>query len=229
MREIEDVEDIDIFKNILDIDIDFDINVTATESPAITEKIIKDKAIKRKIKNEEVHTKKINQLNQLCIAPKKGEQWRIITEKQFNAYALIKFVVENNVIDELYLAIYRINEPTVDSIIKMVNDGKIKKATFIISNFFNQTKKPEAWALKLREYCEQSDLCDHAYVHNHSKVVCMKTGDDYYVFEGSGNMSDNARIEQYVYENSLTMFEFHKEWMDYLVAMKHKGDKSVAY
>lgn len=199
------------------------------ESPTKPEKIIQDRAIKRKIKNEEIHLKKANQLSQLCTIPLPNEQWRIITEKQFNAYALIKTMIEKGNIDELYLAIYRINEQTVNAIIEMIDEGKIKKATFIISNFFNQTKKPEAWARKLRGYCETSDNCKHAYVHNHSKIVCVKSNDNYYVFEGSGNMSDNARIEQYIYENNNLIYEFHKKWMDELIIVSQKNPSRIAY
>lgn len=194
--------------------------------PKLQEKLIEDKALKRKVKNEEIHTARFNQLKQLCVTPQKNEQWRIITEKQFNAYALIKLMIEEQkTIDELYLAIYRINEPTVNSIIEMIDSGKIKKATFIISNFFNQTKKPEKWARKLREYCDNSEQCNHVYVHNHSKVVCVKSNDNYFVFEGSGNMSDNARIEQYVYENNEQMYNFHKNWMDELIKNEGRWNK----
>ena len=119
-------------------------------------------------------------------------------------------------IEEMYLAIYRINEPTVSDIIDYIQAGKIKKATFIISNFFNQTKKPERWALMLKEFADNNQSTKHIYIHNHSKVLAVKTKKNYYVFEGSGNMSDNARIEQYVYENNKEVFEFHKNWMNEL-------------
>jgi len=33
------------------------------------------------------------------------------------------------------------------------------------------------------------------------------------VFEGSGNLSDNARIEQYILENNKQAYEFHKNWI----------------
>lgn len=184
-------------------------------SSNINVKIIDSKAQKRMIKNDQIHFIKAKMLSDLCFKPKTGEQYRIITEKQFNAYALILHLLESEIIEELYLAIYRINEPTVDSIINFIECGKIKNATFIISSFFNQTKKPEQWAIKLRSYCEKNKKCKHIYTHNHSKILAIKTNsDNYYIFEGSGNMSDNARIEQYIYENNKLIFDFHKEWMN---------------
>lgn len=178
---------------------------------------VKSKALKRIIKNKDIHLEKAKKLSDLCIIPNPNEQYRIITEKQFNAFALILHLLENNDIDEIYLAIYRINEPTVLSIIDYIQSGKIKKANFVISNFFNQTKKPEIWAIQLKKFCDNNENCKHIYIHNHAKIFCAKVKDNYYVFEGSGNMSDNARIEQYIYENNKEVYEFHKKWIEELI------------
>jgi len=175
---------------------------------------LQSKTEKAIIKNNQIHYIKAKALSDLCIKPKPNEQYRIITEKQFNAYALILHLLESETIKELYLAIYRINYPTVQSIINFIESGHIKKATFVISNFFNQTKKPEQWAIMLKEFCDNNKNTNHIYTHNHAKVLVIKTvSNEHYIFEGSGNMSDNARIEQYIYENNKNVFEFHKQWM----------------
>ena len=184
----------------------------------ITPEAMRQRALKRIVKNNRVHFLKAKALSDLCVKPLPGEQYRIITEKQFNAYALILHLLETEEIERMYLAIYRINEQTVASLIDFIEAGKIKKATFVISNFFNQTRKPERWAIKLREFCDNNSDCEHVYTHNHSKVLAVKTtSGSHYVFEGSGNMSDNARIEQYIYENSEEVYLFHKSWMDELI------------
>lgn len=170
-------------------------------------------SLKRYYKNIRLGFKMAKELSDLCTIPLPGEQWIIVTEKQFNAFALVLQVVQEHIIDELFFAIYRINQPTVDALIKFIEDGRIKKGKFIISNFFNQTKKPEEWALKLVNYCNKNKNFEAIYLHNHAKVLCLKTGDNYYVLEGSGNMSDNARIEQYRYENNKEIYDFHKKWM----------------
>lgn len=195
------------------------------ERISVQEQSLKDKALKRKINNEKVLFFKAKELNNLCPTPKSGEQYRIITEKQFNAFALIVHLLKDNIIEEMYLAIYRINEPTVETLIEMIDSGKIKRATFIISSFFNQTKKPEKWAIRLRDYCEKKDNCRHIYLHNHAKVLALKTDKDYFIFEGSGNMSDNARIEQYIYENNKQVYQFHKDWMEGLMRWQDQKRK----
>ncbi len=193
----------------------------------IDECVIKQRAMRRRLKNDELHFKRAKALEDLCDEPKEGEQWRIVTEKQFNAYALILHVLQTRKISELYLAVYRINEPTVDAITEMLDSGKIKKATFIISSFFNQTKKPERWAIKLKDYCDAHPAnTRHCYTHNHAKVVCIKTTkNEFFVFEGSGNMSDNARVEQYIYERCKATYDFHKSWMSDLCDATEKKRK----
>jgi len=179
---------------------------------------LKQRALKMIVKNDKIHFMKAKALSDLCIKPKENEQYRIITEKQFNAYAFILYILQSEEIEEMHLAIYRINEPTVSSLIDLINAGKIKKSIFVISNFFNATKKPEKWATKLKDFADSSHSCHHIYTHNHSKVVLLKTNlNNYYVFEGSGNMSDNARIEQYLFENNKITYDFHAGWMEALV------------
>lgn len=177
------------------------------------ELVVKTQATKRYLKNIKTHIAKGKHLLDAAPLPKKDEHYLIITEKQFNAFAVIVSLVKDYIIDEMHLAIYRINEPTVQAIIDLIEAGKIKEGTFVISNFFNQTKKPEQWAILLRDYCKQNKDFKHIYVHNHAKVLIARVKDDHYVFEGSGNMSDNARIEQYRFENNQQSFEFHKKWM----------------
>lgn len=184
----------------------------------ISEQAIKERAMRVFMKNEERNFLLAKHLDQLCVRPQPNEQWRIITEKSFNAYNFITSILQAGAIEDLYLAIYRINEPTVEALIQLLDNGKIRHANFIISSFFNQTKKPEQWAIRLCDYCQtHASTTKFAYLHNHAKICCIQQGGNYYVFEGSGNMSDNARIEQYVYENSKQVFDFHKGWMDELI------------
>lgn len=200
------------------LDFSFDLKQTPkTKDASIEEMVVQSKAQKRFVKNEERHFLAAKALGDLCDEPLEGEQWRILTEKAFNAYAFICHLLERGNIDELWLAIYRINESTVTSITQMIDDGRIKRANFIISSFFNQTKKPEKWALQLADYCAKNERTRFVYLHNHSKVVCAKRGDAYFVFEGSGNMSDNARIEQYLYERSQLTYNFYASEFDKLI------------
>lgn len=59
-------------------------------------------------------------------------------------------------------------------------------------------------------------MCINKEVTENEKRIKRKvlTKDNrHIVFEGSGNLSDNARIEQYLIEDNETTYNFHKEWI----------------
>ena len=58
--------------------------------------------------------------------------------------------------------------------------------------------------------------------------MAIKTTDNrYFVVEGSGNLSNNARIEQYLFEQSKEMFDFHKSWVDEIVELSGKNEVEI--
>jgi len=60
-----------------------------------------------------------------------------------------------------------------------------------------------------------------SFYHSHAKIFLAKTKcDKYIVFEGSGNLSDNARLEQYLFENNKETYEFHKNWIENILNIK---------
>jgi len=96
----------------------------------------------------------------------------------------------------------------------LYDQSKIKRISIVLSSFFNQTKKPEVAAEELIRFAKKhhSDV-KLAFVWNHAKVMGIKSGSNYYIIEGSGNLSDNARIEQYLIENCKETYDFHNEWI----------------
>lgn len=75
------------------------------------------------VKNEDRHFRLAKDLQDLCGVPAPGEQWVIVTEKAFNAYACLKSLLNTRTIDEMYLAIYRINAPTVTALTRLMDEG----------------------------------------------------------------------------------------------------------
>ena len=176
---------------------------------------INQRALSRKIQYNDLAYTRAKNLADLCKLPSENQQYRIITEKAFNAFALIKYILEEHDIQEVYISIYRINQPIVETIIEMVQENVIPKITFIFSNFFTNTTKSERWVHIIKDFAEQDSRCRAAFVHNHSKVALIKTRcNKHFILEGSGNMSDNARIEQYILEQNKEVYDFHKEWME---------------
>jgi len=94
----------------------------------------------------------------------------------------------------------------------MVNDGRIKTATILMSNLRNKAHREKEEITK--KYFVENPNIELIYAHSHSKIMSFKCGENYYTVEGSGNLSFNSRIEQYIIDNDQEMFYFTKEWIE---------------
>lgn len=199
---------------------DADFEQTAKEKKSIRRRVIDDDAME--IATEEILELDAANIRRLCPEPKPGQRYVIVTEKSMNAVSFIKATLDKGGIDEMWMAIYRINDKAVKIITDLIEQGKIRKAHFVLSNFFRESKKPERW---MDSICRRADDLgyDFVFTHTHTKVTCIRRGGDFFVFEGSGNISDNARIEVYNYENNRIVYDFHVRWMRRVFESKGKG------
>lgn len=147
-------------------------------------------------------------------------QYRIITERGFNAITVIEYLHKFYNLTEVYVAVYRMNQQSVNKLTEFINDEKIK-CNILISSFFRENKNYEKWSKDLVSFAENKKNVKVSFAWNHAKVFLAKTDDNkHIVFEGSGNLSDNARIEQYLIEDNITTYEFHKNWIDDILNSK---------
>jgi hypothetical protein len=186
-----------------------------------TEKLSDDKIVNDNIRFDKFMVKNkliIKSIESVCFSlPKENEQIRLITQKRFNAFALVKWLVDNlSEIDQIILTTYRIDEMTLSGINKILNERNINKLTIVCSAFFTSVKVKEPFAEKLKYLAITDNRVKAVFCHNHTKIIGIKTKDTAYVIEGSGNLTENARIEQYMIENSDEIFEFHKNWINEL-------------
>ncbi len=150
----------------------------------------------------------INNIKEIGI-PKPGEQLRLITMKSFNTIAFIKLIAEKETIKDLILVIFAINMEAAQNIIDLKKSGQIQKLTLIISSIRNAGHKLKSNAVKL---FKQNNL-PITFINNHAKISAIKTEKNNYVIEGSGNMSYNGRIEQYIIDNDSKLFDFTQSWI----------------
>lgn len=141
-------------------------------------------------------------------------QYRMVTERAFNAIIVLEFLLKKYQIDEIYIAVYRMNLLSVNKIKEIIDYGNIK-CSILLSSFFRENKKYEKWCEELMMYSKTKDHVNISFAVNHAKVFLAKTKcNKFIVFEGSGNLSDNARIEQYLLENNEITYNFHKTWIN---------------
>lgn len=176
------------------------------------QKLIDDNVIIRQI--FEKSQKTIKELNDIISdLPKENEQFRIITQKRFNGFEFIRWITSKIHPIEVFITSYRIDEQSIKGILKVIKDFNLK-ITIVVSAFFTSTNKREKWTEFLIDEAKKNQNIKLIFCHNHTKIVGIKdkTG-NCFIIEGSGNMSGNARIEQYLIEKSSDMFYFHQKWI----------------
>ena len=187
----------------------FDINTISQEG---NQAIDKSGFLVEKFLN--VHCEKISSIKQLAGSiPQGNDIYFLWTINSFNAFTFIPFIIkECGIIEELIIATYSINIRIIDALIRLVDRLQILKITIVISDSIK--------TLRLKVYDHLKAVTERyniniIYTWNHSKISLLKTKSEYFIVEGSGNFSENARHEQYVFLNSKTVFDFRKNELLY--------------
>lgn len=99
---------------------------------------------------------------------------------------------------------------------ELLKSDRIKKATLLISNLRNKAHREKEQLTK--DLFLNNEKIKLIFLSSHAKITSMKTSEgNYYTIEGSGNMSFNSRVEQYVIDNDKELFDFTNEWIDDIV------------
>jgi hypothetical protein len=145
--------------------------------------------------------------------PNENEQIRLITKRSFNSVAFIQFICEKEIIEHLILVVYSFNHEAAKIIEELINNGKIKKATVFMSNLRNKAHRQKEQLTK--DLFIRNPKIKLIFASSHAKIVAMKTNENnHYIIEGSGNLSYNSRIEQYVIDNCVKLYDFTIKWID---------------
>ena len=157
-----------------------------------------------------MHYRKIKSLSDdLLRLPAAEEFFFLQTDNSFNAFTFIPLVAKAHGIQELYASTYSINMRVIDSLVQMYDGGLIEKVTLMVSD--GLMKRNPTTYNHLTSLANNRANFNVQYSWNHSKVCIMKTADDYFIIEGSGNWSENAFHEQYLFANCKALFDFRKE------------------
>ena len=174
-----------------------------------------------KIKYDKIICEKVSNFKDIVgLELEQNTQYRLVTDMSFNAITVISYLLEYYKIDELYIVVYRMNNKSFDYLKSIIEKDNIKTG-FIVSSFFRENKRYERWAKEIKILSENTENVKTSFCNSHAKVFLAKTKcDRHIVFEGSGNLSDNARIEQYIFEDNKSVYNFHKKWIDDILNSK---------
>lgn len=161
------------------------------------------------------HVFKVESLKQLVknnISP--GEIFFLWTLNSFNAFTFIPFVIKNSgIINELIICTYSINRRIIDSLMRFVESKRILSVTIFISDSIKY-RLPAVFD-HLQAITLEKENIVVKYAWNHSKIALARSMENYFVFEGSGNFSENAQYEQYILLNSKNVYEFRRSCIEH--------------
>ncbi|WP_421977838.1 hypothetical protein [Roseivirga seohaensis] len=138
--------------------------------------------------------------------PLPGQVYFLFTLKSFNAFTFIVYTIKNvGIIDCLSLSTYSLNERILNSIIKWYDKGQIKQINITISDSIRH-RMPKVNDLLELYSADRNINITRAW--NHSKITLIKVASHHFVIEGSGNFSENAMHEQYIWTNDPEVYDF---------------------
>jgi hypothetical protein len=183
----------------------FDLNElskTKNEDPGDKAAVLRDNFLSQ-------HDFKVETLKSLTgRLPKQGEFFALWTIKSFNAFTFIPFLIkELDKIDYLVLSTYSINRRIIDSLMKKIDQGKIDHVKLFISDSLKYRMPRVVDHLSSMINTREKNISVH-YSWNHSKITLVQCGDQFFCIEGSGNWSENAQYEQYLFFNDKRMYDF---------------------
>lgn len=166
-----------------------------------------DKSAIRVAKFMDMHTQKLENLKALTgRLPTEKEMFFLWTLKSFNAFTFIVYVIKHcGIINDLSLSTYSINDRILTSLVKWYDKGSIQNVNINISDSIKH-RNPKIYDQLQSQIQNRSINVD--YTWNHSKITLMRSNDNHFVVEGSGNFSENAQHEQYLFANDKQLYDF---------------------
>lgn len=162
------------------------------------------------ISTDELFFQSLDKLNKIAELPKPGQQTHIVTQNAINSFDFILAILANSTIKTLHIAFYRIGKKVVTELHELLKSGKIEHIHLLINDGFPKLV-PDCWNLIKSLESEHFKI---RVENNHTKIILADTETDTYIIEGSGNLSINARIEQYIIMNNPEVYNFHKTWIE---------------
>lgn len=160
-----------------------------------------------------MHCQKIAMLQEdIKRLPTKEEFFFLQTENSFNAFTFIPLIAQQTTVQHLHICTYSISRRVIDALIELHDKGYCERITLMISDSLIK-RNPTTMDILAGQVANRSNF-EVFFSWSHAKVSLLKTKEAYYGIEGSGNHSENAFYEQYLFYNSKQAYEFRRELFD---------------
>lgn len=170
-------------------------------------------AFKRQIKKadrDESFNELIKSVNGL---PNQNECVLIKTNGCSDTGSIFKHILDAESLDTLYLSTWIISKPNLDVITSALDSDRLKYLYFVVSKRLKELKKSD-YAYLCEQLDKRKNKVSYKIFNSHAKTFSVNTiNGNYYTVTGSGNWTENPRIENYVIFNDFETFNHNKEWM----------------
>jgi hypothetical protein len=156
------------------------------------------------------HFAKVKELQRdLGRLPEREEFFFLQTDGQWNAFTFLPFVLGSFQVKNLHCCTYSISRRTIDALMELHDAGKVDRIELLISDSMIKRNPVTIDVLTAMAKERPNIVLKYAWVH--AKVTLMECLGGHYVVEGSGNWSENAHYEQYLFANSKGLYDFRME------------------
>lgn len=130
---------------------------------------------------------------------------------QFVDY-ISEFVKAIKRVDEIYLTTLSLNEHTFNSLDLILPN--LQKHILVSSYFLATDKNGTLEKMKDKNRLEKYEI---GFFRNHTKMVLIRSGKNFFVFTGSANLRSSGTIEQFCIFNQREIYNFNKAWIQFLI------------
>ena len=162
---------------------------------------------------KKTHFFKIKSFTDIAKLPEPNISVHIVTQQHINAFSLLFLISENETIEKAIVTTYSISERSIAAFLELLDSNKIENLQMVVAAGMKQLQKKRYEQLA-QAIVNRPGKLSVSFIDNHTKISVLKTKNNYYVIEGSGNFSTNAKIEQYTISNSETLYNYHHNWIN---------------
>lgn len=145
-----------------------------------------------------------------AISPQKGEYAFVIVDGLFIFGDLIEaFIVKHNLhVKKLTIATLSMSENNVDSLANLMNGNYVDDLELMVSGYFFSHERGSLIPYIYQEL-DKNESFQLAACDMHMKTACFETHDGLkFVIHGSANLRSSGNVEQFVFEENETLYEF---------------------
>lgn len=146
--------------------------------------------------------------------PGPGENTLLVTQKQFSSFEFVPILLDG-LCERLLIATFNMSGQAVGMLEMLLDEGQVCLADILVSEAMRRLSDGGAVIEQLEGLAREfQGRVRFRALDIHAKLIGIATeGGDFWVVEGSGNMSRNTHIELYSLFNDRDRYAFHSRWI----------------